>query len=60
MKAPATILSIDHNHKVKIMLTPEEEKLVALVASIVVEATLKKNYEKRYQVPAVQPRGAKQ
>ena len=35
-------------------LTPEEENLVALFATIIVDATLKQAYEESYNLPAIQ------
>ena len=39
---------------VKEMLTPAEEKLIALLAQFIADITLKQVYEKRNSVPAVQ------
>ena len=40
---------------VKVMLSPEEENLVALVANIIVDQTIQEVYEESNQIPEVQP-----
>ena len=60
MSKQATILPINKPlPAVKYLLSPQEENLVALIATVIVDNTLKKVYEEGNSLPPFQPRRSK-